>query len=256
VKTTCLITPGEIKDLACKLYPNAGPATRNRQVIAPARAIINFAAERGLCPPIRVRNLPVPKVPRPAGDREWIDAFRAHCPSPHLRTLILFMFVTGARVGEAVKLAPGHLDLETMSARIQDTKNGDPRTAYLTDELVAELRALEPRRIHYGRGPLRVFGYSDRRSFHALWDRTIEAAGIKRLTPHEAGRHGFGTEMIVRKRVDVATTAEMGGWRDPRVLLETYAHPENLSDVAEAMFGRSTAPVPVTPLAQRRGKAS
>jgi hypothetical protein len=61
----------------------------------------------------------------------------------------------------------GPLDLETMSARIQDTKNGDPRTAYLTDELVAELRALEPRRIHYGRGPLRVFCSTDRRNLTA-----------------------------------------------------------------------------------------
>ena len=49
------ITPGRIRTAASTLYPDAGPATWNRQVITPARSIINCAHDSGLCPPIRVR---------------------------------------------------------------------------------------------------------------------------------------------------------------------------------------------------------
>jgi hypothetical protein len=31
----------------------------------------------------------------------------------------------------------------------------------------------------------------------------------------------------------------MGGWKSPRVLLDTYAHAEDLGDVADAVFGES-----------------
>ena len=48
------ITPGAIRASAQTLYPNAKGATRNRQVIVPTQAIINFAASMAWCSPIRV----------------------------------------------------------------------------------------------------------------------------------------------------------------------------------------------------------
>ena len=52
------ITPGAIRAAAISLYPNAGPATRNRQAIVPTQAVINHAAEHELCPRSRrsIRN--------------------------------------------------------------------------------------------------------------------------------------------------------------------------------------------------------
>ena len=41
------ITPGRIRTAASTLYPDAGPATWNRQVITPARSIINCAHDSG-----------------------------------------------------------------------------------------------------------------------------------------------------------------------------------------------------------------
>lgn len=42
------IGPGDIQAAARALYPRAKPATWNRQVIVPARAIINHAAGKNL----------------------------------------------------------------------------------------------------------------------------------------------------------------------------------------------------------------
>jgi len=153
------IKPGDLKDLADKLYPNSRGSTRNRSVLKPARAIINFGHERGLCPPMRVQGFYEPLVERPAGDREWVDAFMAAATDRRLRVLCLFMFVTGARIGECIALEPRHLNLDDKRGSGPPAKNGDPRTYYLTDELVRELRLLEPRRIRYGRDPERVFGW-------------------------------------------------------------------------------------------------
>jgi integrase len=236
------ITPGDIKSLAHKLYPHAKNATKNRSVIIPARAIINFGAEAGLCRSLRVKGFKAARVLRAAGNRAWVDAFMAHAVNRRVRVMALFAWVTAARTGEMVLLEPEDVDLDGKRAVLDAslTKTRQPYTYYLTDELVAELRLLEPRRINYGRGPLRVFGYADRRGPIEPWRQTCERAGIPYLPPHQAGRHGFATEMIVRQGVDPVTTAKLGRWDDPKVLLNTYSHAEGLSDKIEELMGGRT----------------
>ncbi|MGO8952247.1 MAG: hypothetical protein ACLPWS_11560 [Rhodomicrobium sp.] len=55
--------------------------------------------------------------------------------------------------------------------------------------------------------------------------------------PHEAGRQSFETGMIVRRGMDAKTTADLGGWEDPAMLLRKYVHQEKLDDVAEQVLG-------------------
>jgi integrase len=227
-----MIQPGDIKQLALELCPNAKPATLNRSVLKPAAAIINHAAELGLCHHIRVKSFPVAKVIRRAVQREWIDAFRARA-NPWLGALALFMFTTGARLGDAVALLPEHVDLDQNIAIRPTSKTGDPRVFYLTDEMVAVLRALPPRKG-------RVFGYTDNSGVSWAWKKVCERAQIPYRVRHEAGRHSFATEALVRRKIDPVTVAKIGGWRNPSQLLSTYAHPENLPDVVEEVFGRGT----------------
>ena len=251
------IKPGELRALAQSLYPNGKGATLNRSVLKPARAIINFGNEHGMCAPMRVKGHYEPQIERPAADRHWVDAFMAAASNRALRVLCLFMFVTGARIGECLKLEPHHLDLDNKRGVGPKTKNGDFGVYYLTDELVRELRLLEPRRTHYGRGPLKVFGWAGKQGPDKAWRATCELAGIPYLTPHEAGRHGFGTEMIVRQRLDVVTAAKLGRWRDPSILLRRYAHALGLDATAEAVFGTSKTPFNGKPVAhanQARGQ--
>jgi hypothetical protein len=61
------ISAGAIRQSALTLYPKAGTATRNRQVIVPTQAIINHAAEAELCPPIRVKRFKVESLQRKNG---------------------------------------------------------------------------------------------------------------------------------------------------------------------------------------------
>jgi integrase len=229
------IKPGHIRDLAQQLKPKAKASTRNRHVVVPARSVINFGAERGLCAAMRVKGFKEAAVEKQAVDRAWLDKFRANAVHHRLATLALFNFTTGARIGEAVALTPDDFNLDAKKARIDTTKNGDYRYFYLTDELVRELRLIEPRKVKDG--SVRMFGYSSPNACIWAWKETCKRAAIPYVTRHEAGRHSAGTETIIRNGVDPVTAAALLGWKDPKVLLKRYVHPEKLNDVAEKVFG-------------------
>jgi integrase len=241
-KRLSMIKPGDIKALSLELYPKAKASTRNVSVIRPCTAIINHAAELGMCHPIKCKSFPEPRVLRHAVDRAWINAFMARA-TPRLGALALFMYTTGARLGEAVALEPKHLDLDGKRAILPRAKNSDPRIYYLTDEMVDVLRALPPRRTHGGRGPYRVFGYAKNTGPQTAWKRVCSRAQLPYRMPHEAGRHSFATEALIRRGIDPVTVAALGGWRNPTMLLQRYAHAENLGTVAETVFGRTGPPV-------------
>jgi integrase len=224
------ITPDIIRQAAKALYPKKSPATWNRQVITPARAIINYAADCGYCPHIRVKRFPEAVRKRKAGNAVWLEKFRKACHAPNLAALARFMFETGARIGEAVALEWESVNLREASATFGKTKNGESHTVYLSPGMVAELANLDKGR--------KVFGYASRHTVNPQWKKTIEKAGIEKLTPHEAGRHGFATELIVRNGVDISTTAKMGNWKSHRLLSETYAHPERERETVLRIFGK------------------
>jgi integrase len=85
---------------------------------------------------------------------------------------------------------------------------------------------------------MKVFAYSSRHTVQKQWVKTCQRAGIAHLTPHEAGRHGFGTQTIVRARIDPVTAARAGGWSSPRVMTETYAHAGHTEAAVQAAFRR------------------
>src|SRR5258705_2182163 len=106
------IKPGHVRKLAADLYPEAKASTRNRCVLKPARAIINFAADARYCQPLWVKGFKEAKVYRDAADRWWIDQFREHAVNPYIKAMALFMWVTAARIGECVIMRPEHLQLD------------------------------------------------------------------------------------------------------------------------------------------------
>lgn len=224
------ITPDEIRRAAIDLYPRASGATRNRQAITPARAIINHAAQNGHCAHIRVRRFPEARKLRKPANRAWHRAFANACTNPGLAALARFMFETGSRLGNAIALTWDDLDLPGATATFGQTKNGEPHTVNLSPGMVADLANLP-------RSSRKVFGFHSRTTVRKHWRSTIERAGIEYLTPHEAGRHAFATEMIVRHGVDIPTTAKIGNWKSHRLLSETYAHPEREKQTVQRVFG-------------------
>lgn len=222
------ITPGAIKQSAISLYPNASGATRNRQVIVPTQAVINHAAESGLCQKISVPRFPVSAKIKTPATREWVEAFRASA-SPHLGALALFMFTTGARVSEALALQWGDVDLQKRTALIRQTKIGNERTAELPTPLVVALANLAKVK---GRG---VFKYASKSTTDKVWRSAVKRAGIEPLSFHSC-RHGFATTLL-HAGIDVVTIAKLGGWKSAQHVLQTYGHARNDRGIAESIFG-------------------
>ncbi len=228
------VTPEAIRLSAQKIYPDANTATWNRQVIVPMQAAINYASRLYNRPEIRVQRFPVnPKVKEPV-TVEWVNAFVEQAAKdglPHLAALCLFMFGTAARVGESCRLIWDELDLSECTAEIHMEKPTPwSRSAHLQPTVVAALA-----NIPSNRNPDElVFGYAARDSVTKVWNNVVARAGIKPLTPH-CCRHGFATTML-QAGFDVKTVAERGGWKDPSVVLKTYAHAIKDKTVTNAIF--------------------
>ncbi|MCE6952399.1 tyrosine-type recombinase/integrase [Cereibacter sphaeroides] len=224
------ITSEAIRQSAIKLYPNAGAATRNRQVIVPTAAIINHAARLGWCNPIRVRRFPSVSRTKAIIEPEWAERFAANA-SPHLGALCIFMFGTGARIGQAVRLTWGDVDLRAQVCRIPASrKNFTEHEAHLPPRVVAALANIGGDRAT----DELVFGYAERGSVAQPWRNAEKRAGLEHRSPHFC-RHGFAT-LLSRRGFDVSTIARLGGWKDASVVLRSYAHAQEDRTVTTAIF--------------------
>jgi integrase len=226
------ITAGDIQEAARKLYPTAGPATRNRQVLAVVQAIINHSALAGLCAPIRVKRFKEPKVVRGAGSKKWLAQFCAHA-SPELAAMATLLFQGGARIGVAIALTWDDVNLRERRIIIPKDKNGDEFRIDLTTELTAMLPNLPKDR-------RKVFGYAQRWGVYGAWKTACRRAGVEYLSPHEAGRRGFATTMVVEHGVDLVTTAKKGDWKSTR-MVERYVEARTDAALIESVFSKSTA---------------
>jgi integrase len=223
------ITAGEIQQSALVLYPNVSGATRNRQVIVPTQAIINHAAKRGLCQRIRVDRFEVMQRVKQPATLEWVERFMEHAP-PHLGGLALFMFLTGARIGEALALEWQDVDLQKRTALIRQTKVGSERVAHLPSSLLAALANI---RKESGRS---IFRYTTKAAASKSWRAAVRRSGLPMLSFHSC-RHGFATELL-RAGVDVVTVAKLGGWKTPQHVFETYGHASDDITLTDRIAGK------------------
>src|SRR6516225_578570 len=148
------ITSGAIRQAAITLYPNAGPATRNRQVIVPTQAIINHAAEAELCPYIKVKRFKIDRKEKVPVTWGWVQAFMANVKKPNLAALACLMYLTGARISQALAVQWSDVDFQARKVFIRATRKGDnDRWAHMPSELLVALANISGER----QGP--VFGF-------------------------------------------------------------------------------------------------
>ncbi len=217
------IYPFDVREMAQRLLPGRSGATRNRQAITPARAVIMHGYERGWCELIRIRNFKQepPKRKQPAS-AVWLGLFCRQADRDqlqHLSALVLFMASTAARVSEAVALRWPQVDLAGRTAVLLRTKTSTHSVRHLTDELVGRMAQLE-------RGADReepVFRYRSRHSVSERIAAVCMRAEIPYKSPHCCGRHTFATTAI-DAGIDVRTAMDAGDWRSSPVFLETYVH--------------------------------
>lgn len=216
------INPGIIQQMAMVLYPHWSGASRNRGAVIPAQAVINHAAESGLCQRIRVKRFKPDTKEKPFVTLEWLKAFQKET-SPQLYAYGLFMFLTGARPTEALE---ADIDIPGATALLHESKIGHERRAHLPAMLVAVLANLP--RIK-GR-PLFVYERVD--NLRETWNAAVKRAKIQRMTPH-CCRHGFITGLL-RSGVDVKTVAWLADMT-VETLVNTYAHARKDRTLTEAL---------------------
>lgn len=214
------ITSGKVRAAALELFPKATGSTRNRHVIVPTQAIINHAAELELATFLKVKRYKVETTIKTPVTWQWVQAFMA-VANPNLGALCAFMFMTGARVSEAIDLRWADVDLDAAKAVIRQTKVGKERIAHMPPELVKAIERITGERLPEGR----VFKYSSRHTANVQWRKWIEKAGIEPLSFHSC-RHGFATTLLHRG-VDPVTVAKLGGWADAQLVFRTYGHAMN-----------------------------
>jgi integrase len=222
------ITPQFIRNLAKTMHPLASTDTWWRQVITPVRAVINHAHDLGKCAPIRVKAYTKAervkqdvargkqsRVPKTPGSWPWVLAFCAaanELGKPRYAACAYFMFRHGYRLTQSIEMTRSKdMDLSAGRVRVHASKGHEAHWVELDPEEVVMIANLPT--------PYRGALYRD-------WREICEKAEIDYLPPHSSGRHGYGTEMVVRQRIDPISASE-NLWADPSVMLKTYSHSDD-----------------------------
>lgn len=224
---------GLIRQSAIELYPDATDATRNRQVITPTQAVINYCAEElELCAPVRVKRFKEDRKIKTPVTVEWLDTFTSHA-RPLIAALADYMFATASRISEARRLTWKDIDFNRRTILVRDSKNRKERIVHMQQRLMVGLANLprdsEP---FSGRGKSEM-------NLRRFWDQDVATAaeaveGFERLTFH-CCRHGFATKML-RDGKDPKTAAFLGGWDDIQLFMETYVHEIQDATLTDEIF--------------------
>lgn len=249
------IKSAELRSMANTIYPGRAPATKNRQGIVPARAVIMYAHQLGWCAPIQVKQFEVPKSRKHKPvSAAWLKAFMAEADKskmPHLSALVLFMNHTGTRVSEAIRIVGRDVDVSGRKVVLGRTKTGEDEVRYLTAEVIARIIGLG------AKDDERVFGYTDPKSPNRSITRVALRAGLQDSSSHSAGRHSFATNAMANG-AKVKDAMDAGGWKSARLFMETYVHSDEAGRNIASLFDRQTGPIDMNEASatlQRRRKA-
>jgi integrase len=192
------ISQDDLDSAAKKICPDAKPQTLNRHIYTPFIAIWNHAAAKGWCDKrdwIRPRTKEV-RQRRFATLTELTKMEEA--AASHLKPMILFLALTGVRIGEALALQWEDVDLIQQWAVLRDTKRGVPRGVPLHPMAVF---ALCTGTISANKGPVfrthKGLPYAEKEvigggQVKRAWATMLKNAGVTGLTPHSL-RHTFAT---------------------------------------------------------------
>jgi len=213
------IDQGAIDGAAVTLYPNATPATRNRQVYAPMSAVLRRYGVNIL--------LKRPKGATTGRRTDWLrpeqalallDAARAiHERFGALNTFLLY---TGVRLSEALRLEWKDVDLDRVVAHIGKTKNGEPLTVHLSQPIIDAISGLDR-----SRKRRLVFGLTRDGELYKWWSQAERQAGIE-LPARSAFHVLHHTYAVYMRRfggLDTSGLIATGRWKS-RDVASRYEH--------------------------------
>lgn len=213
------IDQAAIDDAAVKLYPDASPATRNRQVYTPISAILKHA---GVSAELRR-----PKGAEGRTKTGWLtpdQAARVISLSSDMDAeygaLWTTLVYTGLRLSEALYgLRCDDVSLSEATAYVGRTKTGEPRLVHLPPPVVAALASL-PRDMD--RPGETVFRFRKNGALYLMLARLRMLSGIDGLDYHMA-RHTYATWMRRYAGLDVHGLVGTGAWASAKSAAR-YAH--------------------------------
>lgn len=221
-----------IDNAAADIYPDASAATRNRQVYTPIVAVLNRAGTE--------RRIKRPKGWQSPKGVSWLtpeQAFAifaaADATDAEFGLFLRVLCYTGMRLGEAISIKLGQLDLAANSVYLPKTKNSDARRVHLTPDLVVAL-ANHPRGLERGNERLFRFHVSGH-----LRDRLADAmkkAAVsfpRRQRGFHLFRHTWATWMRRYGGLDTSGLLETGAWRD-RSSAARYEHLDATEEAQKA----------------------
>lgn len=203
---------------ARELYPDAAPATVNRQLITPVSAVVTLAAEDGLCEFRRFRRRSAKggriRWLTPEEAERLIEAIREM--HPHILRPVAIMLGGSARSAEALKLQIPDLHLATGEAFIREPKNGADRMIQFPARAVALITETELPEIGpvclTPKGKPYVIRANGGGQIAGAFNACREAAGLGRdVTPHVL-RHTWATWFYAQTR-DFGRLMDLGGWK-------------------------------------------
>jgi len=201
------IKSDDIRQAADALCPKVQNETKVRYVYTPCSAILHYAAEQDWCAYRRIRRPSFSRRSKKSPASEATMRLLLGNTDGHQRLLLAWLYETGQRIGDTLRLLWADLELKRGIARVGSRKTDDHGEIGLSPRLVAML-ANTPK-LASGR----VFPWGDRHNVYR-WLKPL----CKRLkvsyTPHQS-RHAMATDMRALG-YDMKAITERGLWRDER----------------------------------------
>ena len=221
-----------VNAFVAKRLPGAKASTITRY-LGCLISVIRHGTDAGWCLPHKIK-LPKaePRQPTKYADDAWFEKVLpwAKEHDPELLACVLIMTTTGARVSEALRITPRHIDRKQNTALLAKTKNGKPRLVPLTDETLTAINALPK----YA-DDVSIFGPKiGRSSIDYKLKLAAAHCGVELLSSHKVGRHAFAARML-KRGASLKLLAEAGGWASTTIPDRVYGHIAK-ADVQAAML--------------------
>lgn len=220
------LTPAAVREWRDQRLREVAPATVNRGLAVLSHVIEHARKEWG----IELPSNPVASVSRPrnargrtrrlVGDEE--ARLLTACMggrvggAAYLRDVVLLALETAMRRSELLSLRWEDIDLDRATARLHDSKNGEPRTVPLSQRARALLRGMRPLA-----GAGLVWPDATGNGVRLAFTRATLRAGLSDLRFHDL-RHEAASRFF-EKGLNVMEAASVTGHKDLR-MLKRYTH--------------------------------
>jgi integrase len=207
------IRHAHLVETANALFPKGSAATKNRQAITPAAAVLHYAAEQGWCEYRRFKRYKTARRSnrQPAKDQDM--ALLLANTEGHRHALLSVLYETGLRISDVLRLREGDIDATANRLLVSISKT-DERASLAISQTLADLLAALPK------PGGRLFPWAHRWSVYKWLKPLCKKLKIT-YTPHMS-RHALASDLLAQGVPDKAA-AEAGAWRDTRSL-QRYQH--------------------------------